>query len=105
MAFIHKMPQADRDVPPSVYQYPIYTTNHLQPIQRTSHRDGDTCEEFHTLSGYDNLWGSRDDMQVRVTSEPEGVQITATFHPAPVRTVLKMDCPRIRLFRPSPSVL
>ena len=102
MGFIHKMPQADRHLLPPVYQY---LANRLQRIQRTRHHDGDTREEFHTLSGYDNLWGPRDDMQVRVTSEPDGVQITATLHPAPVRTVLKMDCPRIRLFKLSPSVL
>ena len=61
-------------------------------------------EEFHTLNGYDNLWGSRDDLQVRVIRELEGVQIIATLYLAPVRTVLKMDYPRIQPFRPSPSV-
>ena len=67
------MPQADKMLrrsyinPQCLIYVLTYTTSRLQHFQRTRHHDGDTHDEFHTLNGYDNLWSSRDDLQVRVT--------------------------------------
>jgi hypothetical protein len=80
------------------------TTIHLHHVQRKGRHHGTVHDGFETRVGYDNLWCSGDDLQVRAIRGSEDVQITSALPLAPARTVLKTDCLHIHLFRPSPSV-
>ena len=66
------MPQADAD-PPLVYKTPrvappvlAYITNYLHHVRRKGHHHGGVYEKFEPFNSYDNLRGSRNDLQVRV---------------------------------------